>query len=272
MNTFAKKQIHISPLLALSIIMLICSLASCEGAFDWVYDKAPAQERLAPVQDQIYLDASDWKTWYYFDLPSAAASIKTDSLHDASQDIVAMSIPLEATGETETERGDHQHSGQYLYYFDVFNEGITNNHFVSYTPTASQPSPESWTIAIHRNNVRTNGCAAYETVHTDINQPTHADAEAITRWQEDQWSEKEVWDDQSTMLSSHVPSQGIKINPVLSSWLQINIPPMPPTYMHNNHVMLLRLPDGTYGALQLTDYLSPTNKKCCLTIKYKYPL
>ena len=46
---------------------------------------------------------------------------------------------------------------------------------------------------------------------------------------------------------------------------------MPPQFVHNNHVFILRLNDGTYAALQLEDYLSPTGTKCYLTINYKYP-
>lgn len=46
---------------------------------------------------------------------------------------------------------------------------------------------------------------------------------------------------------------------------------MPPAYVKNNHVFILRLSDGTCAALQLEDYLSPSGKKCYLTINYKYP-
>lgn len=83
--------------------------------------------------------------------------------------------------------------------------------------------------------------------------------------------ENEVWDSQSQMLQSLVPSQGIKLNRVLSSWLKMIIPPMPPQFVHNNHIFILRLADSTYAALQLEDYLSLTGTKCYLTINYKYP-
>lgn len=276
MISFANKSLIISSLLwrlgRVFIILISCSLASCEGVFDWVYDQPPSDDTPTPVQGQFYLDASDWKTWYYLDLPSATDKVKEDSLHDVSKDIVAMPIPFEATGDEETIRGDHHRSGQYMYYFDVFNEGISKNHFTSFTPTAEQIDPDKWTIAIHRNNVRTNACGAYETTLTDISLVTHEMAIAVSEWQEDTWSENVVWDDQSTMLSCYVPSQGIMINRVLSSWLEMKIPPMPPAFTMNSHVMLLRLSDGTFGALQLVDYLSATNKKCCLTIKYKYPV
>ena len=88
---------------------------------------------------------------------------------------------------------------------------------------------------------------------------------------EDEWTENEVWDNQEQMLMCLVPSQGIRINRVLSSWLTMKIPPMPPQFSLNNHVFVLRLNDGTYAALQLENYLSPQGTKCWLTINYKYP-
>ena len=73
------------------------------------------------------------------------------------------------------------------------------------------------------------------------------------------------------MLLGSVPSQGIAINKVLSSWLSMEIPPMPPSFSLNNHVFILRLKDGTYAAIQLENYLSPKGVKCWMTINYKYP-
>ena len=46
-----------------------------------------------------------------------------------------------------------------MYWFDVFGEGIKKNTFSYYTPTEGQEEPEEWTLAVHRNNVRTNGGA-----------------------------------------------------------------------------------------------------------------
>ena len=73
------------------------------------------------------------------------------------------------------------------------------------------------------------------------------------------------------MLQGYVPSQGIEVNKVLSSWLRMEIPPMPPSFSLNRHVFILRLKNGSYAALQLENYLSPSGKKCYLTISYKYP-
>jgi hypothetical protein len=111
-----------------------------------------------------------------------------------------------------------------------------------------------------------------ETSYTSMDQlPETSESFHNMTFTEDEWSENEVWDDQSTMLQCYVPSQGIMINKVLSSWLTMDIPPMPPAFTYNNHVFILRLQDGTYAALQLANYLSPKGTKCYLAINYKYP-
>ena len=88
---------------------------------------------------------------------------------------------------------------------------------------------------------------------------------------EDEWSENDVWDGQEKMLLGLVPSQGIKINRLRSSWLIVKVPPMPPEFSMDSRVFVLRLNDGTYAALQLDNYLSPQGEKCFMTINYKYP-
>lgn len=261
---------EIKPLIikVLASIVLVLTFSACEGTFDWVYDDP---EPIKPTQGQIYLDATDWTKWYYIDLPAIADSTHINASYDASTSIVAYNIPFDAIG-AESEENGHQKAGQYMYWFDVFGVGIEHNEFRKFTPTAEQEEPTDWTIAIHRNNVRTNGCGVYETNLSDINALPSSDVFEKATFTEDEWSENEVWDNQEQMLLCFIPSQGIKVNKVLSSWLKLDIPPVPPEFHHNNHVFVIRLSDGTYGALQLVDYMSPTGTKCCLTIKYKYPL
>ena len=254
-----------------TIITALLLLTSCEGAFDWVYDEAPATQAVA---GQMYIDASNWKTWHYIDLNSVRDSLLADSTYDASRAFVSYPIPMDASGDETTTAPGQQLTGQYMYWFDVFGEGIKKNTFTSFTPTAEQQAPDTWTIAIHRNNVRTNPATVvgvWESSLTDIAAVTPTLYSNAT-FTADEWSENEVWDDQAKMLLCYVPSQGIAINKVLSGWLTMEIPPMPPAFSHNNHVFILRLTDGTYAALQLVDYMSATGTKCCLTIKYRYPI
>ena len=254
-------------------------LTACNGIFDGIYDQPPAT--IVPAEGQLMVDATSWTDWYYIDLNhlhQLAEAGDTAALQKAQTEFATYPIPMDSTGHRdETEEGHNaatqeQKAGQYMYWFDVFKQGIKNNSFAYYTPTAAQTDPESWTIAVHRNNVRTNGGAALETQYTSMDQLPETSSEFHDKtFTADEWSENEVWDSQKLMLQSYVPSQGIAINKVISSWLTLEIPPMPPSFYHNNHVFILRLKDGTYAALQLANYLSPSGTACHLTINYKYP-
>ncbi len=266
---------HISNTIA-GVGMLM--LTACNGIFDGIYDKPVA---VTPAKGQLVIDATSWSNWYYVDLNELhQLDVDGDSaaLQKAQTEFTAYPIPMDATGDkNESEEGHAAatqagKSGQYMYWFDVFGQGITNNKFTSFTPTAEQPAPADWTFAVHRNNVRTNGGEVLETSFTSMDElPETSEQFHNMKFTADEWSENEVWDDNAQMLLCYVPSQGIAINKVLSSWLTMKIPPMPPAFALNNHVFILRLQDGTYAALQLENYLSPKGVKCWLTINYKYP-
>lgn len=253
-------------------------LTACNGLFDDIYDQP---EPIVPAKGQLVIDATSWTDWYYVDLEELH-QLTTDGdeegLQRAQTEFQAYPIPMTATGEKDETEAGHaaatqgKKAGQYMYWFDVFGEGIKKNSFTNFTPTAGQTEPEKWTFAVHRNNVRTNGGAVLETTYTSMAElPESSEGFKNMKFTEDEWTENEVWDSQEQMLMSYVPSQGIEINKVLSSWLSMEIPPMPPSFSMNNHVFILRLKDGSYAALQLENYLSPKGEKCYLTINYKYP-
>ncbi len=263
---------------------ILMMLTACNGIFDGIYDEPQTvviPTKMQPTQGQVVVDATSWANWYYVDLAKLRElELSGDSaaLLKAQTEFTAYPIPMESTGDrVETEEGhtaatQAKKPGQYMYWFDVFGTGIKTNEFRYYTPTAAQTAPETWTFAVHRNNVRTNGAAVYETTYTSIDDlPETSDAFHDKTFTADEWSENEVWDSQAQMLLCLVPSQGIEINKVLSSWLTMDVPPMPPAFTHNNHVFILRLKDGTYAALQLENYMSSKSTKCYLTINYKYP-
>lgn len=253
-------------------------LTACNGLFDDIYDKP---EPIVPAKGQLVIDATSWTDWYYVDLDELhrlTMEGDEDGLLKAQTLFQAYPIPMVATGEKDDTEAGHtaatqgKRAGQYMYWFDVFGEGIKKNSFSYFTPTAEQTEPEKWTFAVHRNNVRTNGGAVLETTYTSMDElPENSDAFKNMKFTEDEWTENEVWDSQEQMLMCYVPSQGIEINKVLSSWLSMEIPPMPPSFSMNNHVFILRLKNGSYAALQLENYLSPKGAKCYLTINYKYP-
>lgn len=101
--------------------------------------------------------------------------------------------------------------------------------------------------------------------------PESSEAFADAAFTPDEWSENKVWVDRTEMLNEIIKCQGIKTNPLLSSWLQISIPPLPTVFTHNNHIFILRLKNGKCAAVQLENYMNEKGVKCQLTINYKYP-
>ena len=220
--------------------LALATLASCEGAFSWVYDEVGDEPQT--TLDEIYLDASAWDRWYYIDF-------------DNPRDIVSHPIPKQAVGESVTTMPDASATGQYMYWYDIFGQGLGNNRFEYFFPTAEQAEPERWHIAIHRNNFRTNHGSVWD--------------EATKTWVEDVWTTDQVWDDNSKMMDCYVPSQGIALNPVLAKWLSMYIPPIPPSFTFRPAQYIVKTADGSQFAVELKNYISNEGKKCCFTIKYR---
>lgn len=238
-------------------LAILVSLCACSGILSNIYDEPTTPES---VDGQVYVDASSWSQWVYLDF----SVLDIDPNATPTSETIA--IPTKLTGEPEN------NSGVYDYWFDVFGEGLSNNHFVSYSPTDAQRDPDSWTLAFHRESVRTNGGSVLKTKYLSFDElPANSKTFEALTFTPDEWTENKVWVNQSKMMSGIVGSQGIDINNTLSSWLICSLPPIPPAYTMDNSIYILRLSDGRFMALQLLNYLSPTNTKCCLTIKYKYP-
>lgn len=130
-------------------------LSGCDGILDGIYDE-PAQERVETVAGELYIDASDWTRWHYLDLDALADSVSANPGYNTSAAWVTMDIP---TDPSDTAAGDTP-TGIYTYWYDVFGQGIGKYEYRDSYPTAPQPEPADWTLAVHRNNVRTNGCSA----------------------------------------------------------------------------------------------------------------
>ncbi len=235
-------------------------ITACHGLFDDLYDE-PAK----PAAGDLYVDASSWTKWHYIDLHAIQEAIVKGEEPDLS--FHTYDIPLEEVSEEESDG-----NGIYTYWYDVFGEGISNHELRNHYPTIRQPEPEHWDLAIHRNNVRTNGGAVMETSLTSISEVGSSSVYATLPFVEDTWNEMDVWTVQDQMLNGLVGNQRIKVNSELGKWLQLDIPPMPPSFIYNGHVFIVRFSDGTYAALRLKNYIGTDNVKCKLTIEYKYPL
>ncbi len=250
----------------LHVILAALVMQSCSGILSGVYDE-PSDEEVTTVAGQLYIDASEWDKWHYIDLQEVADSTAANSDFNPSVLWSTFDIPTQEISDNDTR------NGIYTYWYDVFGSGISVNEFRSFYPTAPQPQPQKWSIAVHRNNVRTNGASVAETGFRDLDEIPH-DKSFLNAliFQEDTWSETDVWCEQSRMLLGLIGNQGIMINTVLSSWLDVDIPPIPPSFAMHDNVFIIRLKDGSYGALQLVNYQSQTGTKCCLTINYRYPI
>lgn len=275
-------RLIIERLLLISLLPLLCS---CEGLFDGLYDELPdsQQPEVSVAGDTIsgtlYVEANEWDEWFYIDLhairDAVTAASKGEPMDSSCFIFEPYKVPLTLTGEWDKK------SRICTYRFRVLTGGgLSDNEYVSEIPTDAQPEPESWDLAIHRNNNRTRGGSALETTYSSLESLPQSSALLLqemaaagqdTAFMSDQETENEVFVDNSTMLSELIPCQAIAINRVLSRWLVMQIPPFPPTFEHNDHVFLLRMADGTVAALQCSNYISSKNVKCCLTVGYKYP-
>lgn len=259
---------YIIKCLALTVAVM---LSGCEGIFNSVYDE-PASEIRSTTAGHLYIDASNWKEWHYIDLKALAEYCVLFPDYDTSLLWNSMEIPID---ESSLETGGNQNklSGIYTYWYDVFGQGISNREYRGFTPTCPQPEPDQWTFAVHRNNVRTNGCLVAETHYTSLSQiPEDFEWISTLTFKPDEWNQTDVWTVQDRMLNGIIGTQGIYTNSVLSRWLNMIIPPMPPIFEINRHVFILKLPDNSLAALQLEDYIGASGTKCCLSINYKYPL
>lgn len=239
--------------------MTMMALTACNGVLDGLYDEEPQQV----VEGEIFVDASNWKNWYYIDFHALHDSIVKGVERDMT--FPSYAIPTELTGEWDGE------SKMCTYWYDVFGEGLSNHEFRSSMQIDAQEEPAYWDIAIHRNNVRTNGGAVYETSVQSMEQIGDKAAYENMAFTPDEWNETDVWVDQAQMFSGIIGNQRMKVNKVLSSWLTISLPPIPPAFSYNGNVFIVRFRDGTYAALRLADYRKG-GTNCRLTIEYKYPL
>lgn len=236
------------------------AFVSCNGVFDDVYDELPT-----PAEGDIYVDASSWTKWHYLDLHALQEAVANGQKAEAA--IQSFDIPTD-----EVEAFDADSTGIFTYWYDVFGVGISKHELRSSYPTARQAEPSRWDLAFHRNNVRTNGGAVFQTSFTDISRVSDHSLFVTQPFVSDSWNETDVWTVQERMLQGLVGNQRIKINSELGKWLTLDIPPMPPAFTYNGNVFIVRFSDGTYAALRLKNYVNAENVKCHLTIEYKYPL
>lgn len=209
--------------------MAVLSFSSCDGILDDIYDD-PVETSEDDSQGgittddssnrgQLYIDATDYYSWIYFDINTLTLDTLT--------------IDLDADD-----------------------------------PLADEP--ESWTLAFHRWDVRTNGGAGLETEYTSLDDLEASGVIPEGEYVEDEWYEY-VSVDMSGMMSGNIGYMSCYVNLEIGKWMDVSTSTMPPTYTPSGKVYMLRLSDGTYMALILSNYLNSSGSKGYLTIDYIYP-
>ncbi len=130
--------------------------------------------------------------------------------------------------------------------------------------TQGQEEPLQWDFALHRYDVRTHGGAAAETPFGEVETASMSDGLDFV---DDVDSQMVV--DMSTMMEGYLGYTPARLNPVLSTWLDVDMSVMPPIYTLSNKVYLLRLANGTLVALQFTGYMDDAFTKGIVTIRYR---
>ena len=281
---YNNKKVHRIQIVILFIITAL-SLIGCEGILEGIYDEIPeggssdVVVKGDTVSGSLYVEAIEWDQWYYLDLhairDAVTASHRGEVLDSSCFHFSRYPVPMTLSGVWDGVSRIRTNR-----FWVLTGGGIRDFEFVSDVQSDVQPEPEHWDLAIHRDNNRTNGGAVLETPYETL-EKLPAVRQILDQMQRsgldttftpDALSDHEVWVDQSTILSELVPCQVIPINQVLSLWMTVDLPPIPPAFTHNSHVFLLRMSDGTVAALRCASYISAKNVKCCLTIEYKYPV
>ena len=169
---------------------------------------------------------------------------------------------------------EHAHTGRiYIDASDFTKWHYIDLHTKKVTTTVIDGSaPAGWDFAIHRYDAKTNGGEVAETDAADFGSLPKIASISKEFFIPDKFSTDRIIIDLSKMMSGIILYAKDYYNPCLSKWLNVDISVMPPIYTPSGKVYILSLPDGTYAALRLVDYMSDTAKKGFMTIDYKYPV
>ncbi len=226
-------------------------LAACNGILDDIYDTAPDDSTIregfnptgTPGRYTIYLNATAYDSWIYIDF---------DNLNTET-----MKIPTELTGDWDGRSGWTYHEVRGSVYTQL-----------SSRPTDAMPEPESWDIAIHHFDVRTNAGSVLMTPYASIDD-LPAPSRIAGEYTPDKWGTTQVITDLAGMLSYHIGYQNSWHNPVLTTWATMDFTTPPPVYSSTGKVYMLKMADGRMAAIHLLNYMSAKGTKGYLTIDLK---
>ena len=151
------------------------------------------------------------------------------------------------------------------HYIDLHGKEVT-------TKSVEEPSPTNWDFAIHRYDAKTNGGAVAESDATDIMAAPNISTISEGAYIVDQWTTDKITIDMSQMMDGVILYAEDYYNPCLSKRLNVDTSTMPPIYTLSGNVYILRLSDGTYAALRLSNFMNDAAVKGFMTIDYLYPV
>lgn len=137
---------------------------------------------------------------------------------------------------------------------------------VPQTLNYTSDAPEQWDIALHRNNVKTNGGAVLRTNATKLSALTEIPS---GKYVQDTITYEEVVVDNSQMMQGIVVYDTTEVNKVLGTWVTRS--GMPPVYMVSPYVYVIRNKEGKYAKIKFSSFKSAMDKAGFATFSYEYP-
>lgn len=140
------------------------------------------------------------------------------------------------------------------------------------TALYDEQQPENWDFAVHRYDAKTNGASVFESEYYDLTDISSASKFSGADFIADEWTTNKITIDMSQMMEGIIKYAEDFYNPCLSKWLNVDTSSMPPVYTLSEKVYILKLQDGTFAALKLSDFMNTSGIKGFMTIDYLYPV
>lgn len=133
-------------------------------------------------------------------------------------------------------------------------------------------TPESWDFAVHRYDTKTNSGMVWDSSSNSFDMLPAPEAIPDEEFISDEWTTDRITIDMSQMMDGVIIYAEDYWNPCLSRWLDVDTSTMPPIYTLSGKVYVLKLSNGDYAALKLTDFMNDAAVKGYMTIDYLYPI
>lgn len=249
-----KKITTVNAAMAVAVAL---TATACNGILSDIYDE-PRDSALG--SGQLVVDATSWHDWYYIDFDSLAAIAATGGkLHWPTPR--PLSLPTPSRRRSPRHPPTPQRECTPTGSTSSAEASTTTTSGPSRPPMRSPSPPTGASPSTATTSGRTEGPSLRPIIRPLPTCRRRVPRFASATFTPDEWSERDVWVDQSQMLRSLIGCQGIMANKVLSSWIKVAIPPMPPAFTGNSHVFIIRFPNGKMAAVQLANYISPKRRK-----------